>query len=377
MPVQADKKQRKPVIRVLAVAEHSDLAETHMFIGLSQSGVHLEVMCPDNVPNRQRLVDAGIVVHSLQLDGRFDRVGTAEIRQRVIDGEFDIVHAFNNPTVSNSLRAIKGLDVRFIAYRGIEANVSVISPSSWTTYLHHRVDKIICVADAIRRFLVKLRFLWWSFPPDKAITIYKGHDLGWYRSPAVPRDQLGLPESAFVVGCTVNERPRKGLTYLIDAAALLPKDADIHFLLIGRINGKPTLDRIAASPLRENIHLTGYRNDAPQALASCNACILPALRREGLPKGIIEGMAYAVTPIVTDSGGSPELVEVGKSGIVIPPGSAQAIADAILQLYNDQQACREMGLAAQQRIQRDFHVSKTVEQTLAVYEELVASRHAG
>ena len=141
------------MMRVLVVAEHSDIAETHMFIGLSQSGVHLEVMCPDHVTHRQKLVDAGIAVHSLELRNRFDSAGTAIIRQRIIDGEFDIVHAFNNKPVSNSLRAIKGLDVRFIAYRGIEANVSVYSPMSWTTYLHHRVDKIICVADAIRRYI--------------------------------------------------------------------------------------------------------------------------------------------------------------------------------------------------------------------------------
>ena len=358
-------------MRVLAVTAHSDLPETQMFIGLRDAGVQLEVMCPDDAPHRQKLVDAGVAVHSLQLSGRLDKAGAAEIRRRLVEGRFDILHTFNNKAVANGLRASKGLPVRFIAYRGIEANVSVFDPASWTTYLHPRVDKIICVADAIRRYLVNMKFLWWRFPPDKAITIYKGHDLSWYQAPAVARSELGLPDDAFVVGCTANERPRKGLPFLIEAAKLLPDDANVHFLLIGNIDGKKTMQSIAASPARDRIHLTGFRSDAPQVLAACDACILPALKREGLPKAVIEGMVYGVTPIVTNSGGSPELIEQGKSGLIIPPGSSRAIADAIAQLYADSDGCARMGEEARQRIQRDFHTSKTVEQTLSVYQELL------
>ncbi len=357
-------------MRVLAVTGHSDMPETQMFIGLHQASVHIEVMCPDDAPHRQKLIDSGIEVHSLKLKGRLDRQGESAIRGRLVDGEFQILHAFNNKAVSNGLRAAKGLDTRIIAYRGIEANVSVFDPGSWTTYLHPRIDKIICVADAIRRYLVNMKFLWWKFPDDKAITIHKGHDLAWYQAPAVPRSELGVPQDAMLVGCIANERPRKGLPYLIEAAKLLPRDANIHFLLIGNIDGKKTLQSIADSPFREQIHLTGFRRDAPQLLASCDICVLPALRREGLPKAIIEGMVYAVTPIVTDSGGSPELIEPGKSGLIIPPASSRAIADAISELYDDRAACRQMGVEAQRRIQRDFHISKTIEQTLSVYREL-------
>ena len=360
-------------MRVLAVTGHSDLPETQMFVGLHDAGVHLEVMCPDDAPHRQILIDSGIEVHSLRLKSRLDKPGAMQIRQRLLGGEFDILHAFNNKAVSNGLRAAKGSGARFIAYRGIEANVSVFDPASWTTYLHPRVDKIICVADAIRRYLVNMRFLWWKFPADKAVTIHKGHDLGWYQAPAVSRSELGVPEDAMVVGCIANERPRKGLPYLIEAAKLLPHDANIHLLLIGNIDGKKTMQSIADSPSRERIHLTGFRRDAPQVLASCDACILPALKREGLPKAIIEGMVYAVAPIVTNSGGSPELIEHGKSGLIIPPGSSQAIADAISRLSEDRAACRQMGIEAQQRIQRDFHISRTIEQTLSVYRELCAA----
>ena len=131
------------------------------------------------------------------------------------------------------------------------------------------------------------------------------------------------------------------------------------------------MQSIAASPATSRIHLTCLRTDAPHVLAACDVCILPALKREGLPKAVIEGMVHGVTPIVTDSGGSPELIEQGKSGLIIPPGSSRAIAEAISQLYADRDRCARMGEEARQRIQRDFHTSKTVEQTLSVYQELL------
>ena len=358
-------------IRVLIITSHSDLPETHQFIGLQAAGVHLEVMCPDEAPHRQKLITAGITIHSQDLKSRFDKQGTQNIRQHLINGQFNIIHCFSNKAVSNGLRASKGLPIKFIAYRGIVGNISFFDPISWTTYLNPRIDKIICVANAIRDHFHDMRFLFWKLNKNKIITIYKGHDLSWYQAPPIPRSELGIPEDAFVVGCTVNERPRKGLPYLIKACNNLPVNANIHLLLIGNIKSKSTLTSIQASPMKSRIHLTGFRNDAPQILANCDVCILPALKREGLPKGIIEGMVYGVTPIVTASGGSPELIQAGQSGLIITPASSTAISEALLELYYDQPKTKNMGACAQQRIQNNFHTSTTISRTLEVYKELL------
>ena len=359
-------------IRVLVIANYSDLPETHQLIGVHRAGVDLLVMCPETAPHRQLLLDAGVKVIWLTLANRFDSPGKAAIQAVLDENEFDIVHVFSSWALQNTLPLVKHLPVKLIAYRGIEGNVSVFDPISWLTYLNPRVDKIICVANAIRDFFKRLKFLWWEFPRDKVVTIYKGHDLSWYQKPAVPRSDWGVPEDAFLVGCTVNERPRKGLSFLVDA---IPRVAiiglNIHLLLIGTISGKKTLEKISLSLMKESIHLTGFRHNAAQILAACDACILPTIKREGLPKSIIEGMVHQVTPIVTNTGGSPELIEPGISGLVIEPGSASAISEAITQLAQNPQHNRDMGVAAQARIQRDFNTVATVEQTLAVYREVL------
>ena len=82
-------------------------------------------------------------------------------------------------------------------------------------------------------------------------------------------------------------------------------------------------------------------------------------------------MIGGTVPIVTDSGGSPELVQDGKSGFVVPPGEAQPITDRILELYNDRELHKRLGKAALERIRNDFTVEETARQTMALYRELL------
>jgi len=321
-------------------------------------------------PNIQLLENAGVPHKVLELNSRWDKRATQFIRQEIIDSDPDIIHMFTNRAVQNGLRASKGLRPKLLAYRGIAGVEKVHDPISWLTFLNPRIDKIICVADAIRQHLASLKLLWWRLPPDKAITIYKGHDVSWYDKPPVPRAELGVPEDATVLVCTVNDRPRKGLPYLIDACHQMSDLENLHLLLVGNIDKEKYAETLARCDMRDRIHFTGYRKDVTQVIAAADICILPATKREGLPRGIIEGMVNAVTPTVANAGGSPELIEHGVSGMIFEPASSSAIADAIRYLVTHPDNCKAMGKTARERIQSDFHYTTTIEKTYAVYEEL-------
>jgi glycosyltransferase involved in cell wall biosynthesis len=127
----------------------------------------------------------------------------------------------------------------------------------------------------------------------------------------------------------------------------------------------------AQNSYAKNIHLHGFLERMPWILPNCDVTVLPSLRREGLPRGIIEAMIGGAVPIVTDSGGSPELVEDNLSGFVVPPGESQPITDKVLALYDDRQMHQRMSQAARERIRNDFRVEDTAEQTIALYRELV------
>lgn len=355
--------------RVLCLTVYSDRAEAASLVGLAREGWDITVMYPRGAPYWQTFVDGGLHVIDLQVHRNIDRRAIRAIRAELQRVPYDIVHTFSNRTITNALLATRGMDIRIVAYRGIVGNVSFLDPMSWLRYLHPRVNRIVCVAEAIRRYFLELRLLGLRMDPARPVTIHKGHDLAWYQDEPADLRQFDIPPGAFVVGCVANDRPRKGLPVLIAAADLAPDN--VYYLLVGRMNSGKLKRCIESANASDRIRLAGFRADAPALMAACNCAVLPALRREGLPKVIIEAMAYATAPVVTDSGGSPELVVDGESGLIVEPGDAAGLANAIRRLADDRAVCKRMGRLARDRIGTHFRVADTVHKTAQLYRSLL------
>ena len=262
-----------------------------------------------------RSAAAGVPLVDVAALSRLGAGGIRRLRAELSQGGYDILHVFGNRALRNGLLAARGLPVRLVAYRGIVGNVSFFNPVSWMRFLNPRIDCIVCVADAVRDHFLDMRPAMLRLPAARLVTIHKGHSPDWYTEPPADLRAFGIPPDAFVVGCVANYRPRKGIERLVEAMADLP--ADVHLLLVGRMEARALDGTIAANPAAPRIHRIGYRADAPSLAAACDAAVLPSIRREGLPRSVIEAMACGTAPIVTDAGGNPELVVDGVSGLVV------------------------------------------------------------
>lgn len=356
---------------ILCLTDACDRPETELFIGLKKAGFDVDVMCNPKGRNYQRLLDEGMVAQPIALKNRFDKKGISAIREQLSKKNYEVIHAYNPRALACGLCASRSTNIKLVAYRGVIGNISFLNPESWITFLHPRVSKIVCVADAIRNYLASLRFLWMHIPDRKLQRIYKGHDLEWYQGLPADLTQFGVPEDAFVVCCTGRNSPGKGFDVLINAMDELPSDVDVHLLLVGDVINNDELQALAAgSSHSERIHFTGFRNDAPALAAASNVFVMPSKEREGLPRAVIEAMAYGVAPVVTNVGGMPELVEGGVSGLVVAPKNSGELSAAIERLYRDRGLASRLGKAARERIGRDFHTSQTVSETGELYKAL-------
>jgi glycosyltransferase involved in cell wall biosynthesis len=338
--------------------------------------VALTVVCPPEHPHYALLVREGIPTIDIAIGKNVDRGAIRALRAELVRGRYDIVHTYNNKAISNVLIAARKLPVKIVAYRGIVGAVGFLDPMSWMRYLNPRIDRIVCVAEAVRQHFLDMRPKFLRMPPERPVTIHKGHDLAWYTDEPADLRAEGIPEGAFVIACVANYRPRKGIEVLVEAIERLPDRIPAHLLLVGRMNAEKLTRRIDASPAAGRIHRLGFRADAPALAAASDVFCLPSLRREGLARSLIEAMVYRVPPIVTASGGSPELVVDGHCGLVVPVNDSQAIADAIERLYRDPAYRRRLGDAARTRIATRFRHEDTVARTLALYESLVAFDHS-
>ena len=352
---------------MLAIGTTVDKPEAHIFQGLLARGVHVHFMGTPLPEHEAILRDAGGSITHHNFAHRFDLKGISLIRSVVRDDKIDLIYALSNRGLSCSILGLMGSQIPIATYRGTVGHLSWFDPTSWLTFLNPKVKKILCVSEAVAQYLrdIKVR-------EEKIVTIYKGHDIEWYRSSPPPRSPFGLPEDAFVVGCTAMMRPVKGVDILIQSVASLLNDLpNLHLLLVGGIKD-PVIERLLAEfPDKTRLHLTGYRKDATQLATLSDVTVMASKTREGFPKSVIEAMAQGVPAIVTNVGGMPELVGKGEAGIVVPPSDSAALADAIRSLYNDRSRARELGLLGQKRIQEVFNVRTTVEKMHDVFEGLV------
>ncbi len=364
-------------IKALCLTEDPDRPTMATLAGLQEKGVDVTVMLPEVESARRVLKAAGASVYDFPFRQRSDPEGIARLRDELERGAYDILHLFSNKALQNGLRAARGLPVRVIAYRGIVGNVSFFNPVDWLRILNPRIDRIVCVADAVRDYFLRMQPAFLRIPEDKIVRIYKGHSLDWYTAEPADLTTVGIPADAFVVSCVANYRPRKGIELLVDAIGRLPKEWPVHLMLVGRMDAE-SLDRaIEQSPARERIHRVGHRGDAPSLTAASDVFVLPSIKREGLARSLIEAMAYGIAPVVTDCGGSPELVINGQTGLVVPVRDTAALANAISVLYEGDDLRRRFGAAARERIRNDFRIGDTIEQTYAMYRELAGDGGRG
>jgi glycosyltransferase involved in cell wall biosynthesis len=97
----------------------------------------------------------------------------------------------------------------------------------------------------------------------------------------------------------------------------------------------------------------------------------PLIWAEGISNSIMEYMACGLPVVCADSGGNREIVLDGQTGFIIPPRDARALADRLIFLYEHPEQAAQMGAAGKHRILTCFSVEKMIEQTLAIYREVL------
>ncbi len=355
-------------------ADTSDRAESAMIISLSKRGVRPLVACTPDTPFEATLQAAGLETVPVRFGKKVDLQAIQALRSLLKNRSIDLVHVFHKKALINYTLATIGIRKPTVAYRGIIGNLSYFDPFSWLSFLNPRIDRLICVCEAIRQYFINKPFLLIGhlIRPEKVVTIYKGHDTDWYTQPKrADLGDLGVERGAFIIGCVARMKARKGIRYLIRAMEQIQSDRPVHLLLIGPIEDKGLPELIAQSPVKERIHLLGFRKDVARLASGFDIITLPSLRREGLPRAIIEGMSQGLPALVTHSGGSPELVRDEVEGRVVPTHDARALARAIEWFMADEERTRHIGRQAKRRIEERFNLEQTAEQTLQLYREVL------
>ena len=243
----------------------------------------------------------------------------------------------------------------------------------WTVWLD---DAVVAVCELARQTEIERA----RIGPEKVVTIYNGLDAGQFaianpRIPAQIRQAFIVPIEAPLLGSIGRLHRQKGLPDLLVALAQVQgRVPGVRLLLIGEGELRGELEsQASALGLSETMVFAGARTDVPAIMAALDVLVLPSLW-EGLPNIVLEAMAAGLPVVATNVGGTPEVVVEGVTGLLVPPGDPDALAQSIARLLCDPDLRCQMGQAARERVVNHFSVERTVEQTSRLYEHLLVEK---
>jgi glycosyltransferase involved in cell wall biosynthesis len=162
-------------------------------------------------------------------------------------------------------------------------------------------------------------------------------------------------EPQLIVGAAGRLSIEKGFDVLIHAARELCRNhSGVAFVVFGEGNRRACLQQmIKEYGLQDRFVLPGYRRDLDELMPGFDVFVLPS-HTEGLPNVVLEAFAAGVPVVATRAGGTPEVIEEGKNGLLITPGDRTELAAAIAELLASPERRRTMGAAGRARVQREF-----------------------
>lgn len=293
---------------------------------------------------------------------RLRRLGQALVLARELPADVRHIHVHFLHTPASVARYAALLTGRGWSFSAHAKDIWTTPPWELTEKLNTAAWGVTCTRDG----LVRLDGL----APGRTLLAYHGLDLG--RFPAPPEHRPGrdgrdaaAPLRLVCVGRLV---AKKGHDDLIDALAALPADLFWRLDLIGGGERRRALEAHAqARGLADRIAFHGAlpQPEVVAALRAADLFVLPTKPapggdRDGLPNVLMEAASQTLPILATRFAGTPEFIEDGVHGVLVPPGDPAALADALARLAADPELRRRLGAAARARLVRDFSEDTSV-----------------
>ncbi len=340
--------------------------------GLHARGHHVVIATRPSAIWADKCAAAGIPHVPLAMSHALDPASAWQLARLIRNEGVEVVHCHKGRARTQALLA--GLLVRIpvlVLNRGVSFPLDRWNRLGYAT---RRVTAVVAVCESIKRRLVAS-----GVPRGKVEVIYSGTDLARFH-PGVDgtgvRQALGLsPEHALVT--QVGIRSWRGNDDVLDAMVRVCREAPHARLLF--VGAPPprilTLQRKARSRgIGDRVLVWGHREDVPEILAGSDLVVDASYAGLGLTGSVREALAVETPVIATNLEGMPELVVEGETGLLVPPRTSEALAQAILRVLENPARAKSMARAGRKRVEALFSLAAKVERTEALYRRLLAGQ---
>jgi glycosyltransferase involved in cell wall biosynthesis len=323
---------------------------------------------------------AGIPVHLLRARSRFDPLALGRLVRLVRERRYDVIHShlFRADIYGGLAVGQVGQPRPFLVSTRHNDDRFFLNPFIGIVHylLSARQDLIIAISDHVAHFTIargvrhpgRVRRVYHGLrPPDTAVLERAGR--------RIREEELGVGPHEFLVGNVGRLAPQKGQRHLIEAMPLLlERVPTAHAVIAGGGDLEAYLRGLAEDlEVQQRVHVLGPRQDVPALMHALDVFAMPSIW-EGFGLVLLEAMAAGKPIVASRTATIPEVVLDGETGVLVPPGDAVALADALAGLADAPDLARRLGEAGRERLQKHFSIEKMVGDTETLYRELLEER---
>ncbi len=335
---------------------------------LKAGGRSFRLVCQPGSPLHQKASAEGLSVLPLRMRSELDLLAVLKLGRAMSKLGCRVAHFHDAHAVSigKAAAALAKVPVRIVSRR-------VDFPVKSRRKYIKNIDAVIAISDEVKRILVK------GGVPAKLIEVIpSGVDFAPFRE-AADRDflrrELRFRPDDFLVGIVAQLEDHKGHRYLIEAARIIKKETPrVKLIVVGSGSLEMELTRqVQDLGVEDLVFFLGFRDDVPRLLASLDLFVMSS-HLEGLGSSIMDAMAAKLPVVATRAGGIPEVVIHRETGLLVPPRSPAALAEAVLKLYHDRSLAAALGERGFRVVHEKFSAEAMAERIIGVYERIAGRK---
>jgi glycosyltransferase involved in cell wall biosynthesis len=340
--------------------------------GLSEYGVQTTLAAPEASAIAGRARELGVPCLPLSISGGLDLAAAWRLRRYLRAHPFDIVHCHSSHAHSVAFPSVASMShgrPRLVVSRRVDF---AVAKSGLSRLKYRHADVFVAISRGVRDVLIRC-----GVAAERIELVRSGIDLNKFAGVKDNRyllKEFGLTAKTPVVGNIAALAPHKSQVDFVRAARLVKRDIpDARFFIVGEGDSRPSLESLIRElEMTDDVILTGFRQDVLEILSLLDCFVLSSYL-EGLCTSIMDAQACGVSVVATNTGGVPDLVDDGVTGILVPPRDPEQLAQAIVRMLREP-GLRENCVRAAKEKSKSYDYRNMVAGTVAVYNGLLGQR---
>jgi glycosyltransferase involved in cell wall biosynthesis len=334
--------------------------------GMRRRGHDVQIAAPQDAPIFAAAAKRALPAHAVALDRRRPPSIIAFARLvRELKPDVIVTHSSADSWIASIATQLPGLRTAIVRTRHLSTPVAGGVLNRWL--YGHVPARVVTTGEAIRAHLIERL----SLLPARVISVPTGANVSRFQpgGRAEARAKFGLPADAAIVGIVATLRSWKGHRFLI-AAMNDPRLANARLVIVGDGPQDSNLRKLAAvSGAGDRILFAGQQEDVVPWMQALDVFALPSTGNEGVPQALMQAMATGLAAVSTPVGAIPELIEDGRTGLLVPPENVEALTAALARLLADAARRESLGTAARERIVQGFTSDAMLDRMEAICRE--------